>query len=44
VGWRLIDLARSLLEDFQVSTSKQTLSRELNNIGFRDEFLLPATA
>jgi transposase len=35
VRWRLIDLALWLLEEFRVSISKQTLSRELRNMGFR---------
>jgi transposase len=35
VRWRLIDLAHWLFEEFQISISKQTLSRELRNMGFR---------
>lgn len=35
VRWRLIDLAQWVFEEFQVSISKQTLSRELRNMGFR---------
>jgi transposase len=35
VRWRLIDLAQWLFEEFRVSISKQTLSRELRNMGFR---------
>jgi transposase len=35
VRWRLIDLARWLFEEFRVSISKHTLSRELRNMGFR---------
>jgi transposase len=35
VRWRLIDLAQWLFEEFRVSISKQTLSRELRNLGFR---------
>ena len=33
--WRLIDLAQWLFEEFRVSISKQTLSRELRAMGFR---------
>ena len=35
VRWRLIDLAQWLFEEFRMSISKQTLSRELRNMGFR---------
>ena len=35
VRWRLIDLARWLFEEFRLEISKQTLSRELRNMGFR---------
>jgi transposase len=35
VRWRLIDLAQWVFEEFRVSISKQTLSRELRNLGFR---------
>jgi transposase len=35
VRWRLIDLAQWLCEEFRVSISKQTLSRELRAMGFR---------
>lgn len=35
VRWRLIDLAHWLFEELQISISKQTLSRELRNMGFR---------
>jgi transposase len=35
VRWRLIDLALWLFEEFRLSISKQTLSRELRNMGFR---------
>ena len=35
VRWRLIDLAQWLFEEFQISISKQTLSRELRALGFR---------
>jgi transposase len=35
VRWRLIDLAQWVFEEFRVSISKQTLSRELRAMGFR---------
>jgi transposase len=35
VRWRLIDLANGIFEEFRVSISKQTLSRELRRMGFR---------
>ena len=35
VRWRLIDLAQWLFEEFRMSISKQTLSRELRNMGTR---------
>lgn len=35
VRWRLVDLARWVFEEFRVSISKQTLSRELRAMGFR---------
>ena len=35
VRWRLIDLAQWLWEEFQLSISKQTLSRELRAMGYR---------
>jgi transposase len=35
VRWRLIDLARWVLEEFRLSISKPTLSRELRAMGFR---------
>ena len=35
VRWRLIDLAHWLFEEFRIAISKQTLSRELRNMGFR---------
>ncbi len=35
VRWRLIDLAQWVWEEFRVSISKQTLSRELRAMGFR---------
>ena len=35
VRWRLIDLAQWVFDEFRVSISKQTLSRELRNMGFR---------
>jgi transposase len=34
VRWRLIDLAQWVFEEFRVSISKQTLSRELRAMGF----------
>jgi transposase len=33
--WRLVDLCRWLWEEFRVSVSKQTLSRELRAVGYR---------
>src|SRR5881628_2295211 len=35
VRWRLIDLIQWLFEEFRISISKQTLSRELRALGFR---------
>ena len=35
VRWRLVDLAQWLFEEFRISISKQTLSRELRAMGFR---------
>ena len=35
VRWRLIDLAQWIFDAFRVAISKQTLSRELRNMGFR---------
>jgi transposase len=35
VRWRLIDLAQWLWEEFRISISKQTLSRELRAMGYR---------
>jgi transposase len=35
VRWRLIDLAQWIFEEFRISISKQTLSRELRRMGFR---------
>lgn len=35
VRWRLVDLAQWVWEEFQISISKQTLSRELRAMGFR---------
>ncbi len=35
VRWRLIDLAQWVFEEFRISISKQTLSRELRAMGFR---------
>jgi transposase len=35
VRWRLIDLAQWVFEEFRITISKQTLSRELRALGFR---------
>jgi Transposase and inactivated derivatives len=35
VRWRIIDLAQWLWDEFSVSVSKQTLSRELRALGYR---------
>lgn len=35
VRWRLLDLAQWVWEEFRISISKQTLSRELHTMGFR---------
>lgn len=35
VRWRLVDLMQWLFDEFQVSVSKQTLSRELRAMGYR---------
>jgi hypothetical protein len=35
VRWRLIDLSQWVFDEFGVSISKQTLSRELRAMGFR---------
>jgi transposase len=35
VRWRIIDLCQWLFEEFRVSVSKQTLSRELRAMGYR---------
>jgi len=35
VRWRLIDLAQWVFEEFRISVSKQTLSRELRALGLR---------
>ena len=35
VRWRLVDLVQWLWEEFRVSISKQTLSRELRALGYR---------
>jgi transposase len=34
VGWRLIDLCQWVFEEFRVTVSVQTLSRELRTMGF----------
>lgn len=35
VRWRVIDLVQWLLDEFEVTVSKQTLSRELRQISYR---------
>jgi hypothetical protein len=35
VRWRIIDLCQWLWEDYEVTVSKQTLSRELRAMGYR---------
>ena len=35
VRWRLIDLAQWIWDEFAISISKQTLSRELRGSGYR---------
>ena len=35
VRWRVVDLVQWLSDDFQVAVSKQTLSRELRQMGYR---------
>jgi hypothetical protein len=35
VRWRLIDLAQWVWDEFAISVSKQTLSRELRAMGYR---------
>ena len=35
VRWRLVDLVQWIFEEFRVTVSKQTLSRELRAMGFR---------
>ena len=35
VHWRLVDLGQWLCEEFRVSMSKQTLSREVRALGYR---------
>ncbi|GAB0114299.1 hypothetical protein AcidC75_18230 [Acidisoma sp. C75] len=35
VRWRIVDLCQWLFEEFRVSVSKQTLSRELRSLGYR---------
>ena len=35
VRWRIIDLCQWLWEEYQVTVSKQTLSRELRAMGYR---------
>ena len=36
VRWRLVDLIQWLWEEFRLSISKQTLSRELRAMGYRN--------
>jgi transposase len=35
VRWRIVDLCQWLFEEFRVTVSKQTLSRELRDMGYR---------
>ena len=35
VRWRIVDLCQWLFEEFRVTVSKQTLSRELRGMGYR---------
>jgi transposase len=42
VRWRLIDLAQWIWEEFRISSSKQTLSRELRAMGFPQALGPPA--
>jgi hypothetical protein len=35
VRWRIVDLCQRLYEEFRVTVSKQTLSRELRGMGYR---------
>jgi transposase len=35
VRWRLIDLAQWIFEEFRITIAKQTLSRELRDMGYR---------
>jgi Winged helix-turn helix len=37
VRWRLIDLAQWIFEEFRIAIAKQTLSRELHDMGYRKE-------
>lgn len=41
VRWRLVDLAQWLWEEFRLSISKQTLSRELRAMGYRKQSARP---
>src|SRR5437773_3922597 len=43
VSWRLIDLAQWVFDEFRISISKQTLSRELRAVGFRKLSARPAS-
>jgi transposase len=35
VRWRLVDLCQWLWEEFRISVARQTLARELHNLGYR---------
>jgi putative transposase len=35
IRWRIIDLCQWILDEYEISVSKQTLSRELRTIGYR---------
>jgi hypothetical protein len=35
VRWRLVDLIQWIWEEFRISVSKQTLSREVRSMGYR---------
>ena len=36
VRWRMIDLAQWVFEEFRIAIAKQTISRELRNMGYRN--------
>ena len=44
VRWRIIDLCQWVWDEFEISVSKQTLSRELRAIGYRKLSARPARA